>query len=109
MRAAYSPEQKRIIFRSILSSTAFLLSVIAYSSAARSQEENRIESLVFGMKLRAGGQFDNIRPRITTTSDVGPAAGISFITELGLTDILSIHMDLPVVVPIAYGAMLKIL
>jgi hypothetical protein len=84
-----------------------LFSVDAY---AQSDGFSR-NSLIFGFKLRAGGRFDNVR--MCVASDPGTKGGmamdISFFTEIGLTDKMSIVIDIPVMRPILFATAFKML
>jgi hypothetical protein len=60
---------------------------------------------VFGVKLRAGGRYDNVRRCVATSVGTpgGPAADISVFTEVPAGDGRAVHIDLPVMRPILFA------
>jgi len=58
-----------------------------------------------GAKVRGGGRYDNVRMCVATSAGTagGPAMDVSFFTEFGLKDTVSIEANLPVVRPILFG------
>ena len=77
--------------------------------AAREKAEK--QPYAFGLKLRAGGRFDNVRMCVASSAGVqgGPAADISLFAEIGLKDTISVDIDLPLFRPILFAAAFKML
>jgi hypothetical protein len=80
----------------------FLLAVLLLPYRAEAQEGQ----VIFGIKIKAGGRFDNVRMCVASSrgSKGGPAADVTFYTEVGLTDDMSISIDLPVFRPVLFAA-----
>lgn len=62
-------------------------------------------SYVIGVKLRAGGRFDDVRKCVATSKGTpgGPAADISAFVELPIGEDKAVHLDLPVMRPILFA------
>jgi hypothetical protein len=63
-------------------------------------------ALIFGIAIRAGGRFDNVRKCVASPQGTkgGPAADISVFAEIAVSDTVSVHVDLPVMRPILFAA-----
>ncbi len=94
------------------------LAGILFATAVSSQEASAQESAapgdappVFGMKIRAGGRFDNVRMCVASPAGAkgGPAADISAFAEVPLSDKLGLDIDLPVFRPLLFAAAFKML
>jgi hypothetical protein len=68
-------------------------------------------SLILGFKVRAGGRYDDVRMCVASPAGAkgGPAMDISLFAEVGLTDKVSLDIDLPFMRPILFGAAFKML
>ena len=68
-------------------------------------------SLLLGMRLRGGGRYDNVRACVATPAGVpgGPAADVSFVTQIGLTSRTLLDIDLPVMRPILFASAFEML
>ena len=103
-----SPAVRKIVGALLfgLVGAAVILPTTAYA-----QSDTGAGSFVFGVKIRAGGRFDNVRACVASPPGVkgGPAADISFFTEVGVTDDMAVHFDLPVFRPIMFGLAFKML
>jgi hypothetical protein len=62
--------------------------------------------VVLGIKISAGGRYDTVRLCVATGEGVkgGPAADVSFFTEIGIADRQTITVDVPVFRPIFFAA-----
>jgi hypothetical protein len=89
-----------------LAAAAFSREAAALETAAAPQDKP-----VFGLKIRAGGRFDNVRMCIASPQGTkgGPAADISVFAEVPLADTIGLDIDLPVFRPILFGAAFKML
>ncbi len=66
---------------------------------------------VLGLKLRAGGRFDNVRMCVASPPDTqgGPAFDIAFFAELAVQQDMIVAVDLPVMRPVVFGTMFDML
>lgn len=64
-----------------------------------------------GVKLRAGGRFDNVRKCVATSKGTpgGPAADISAFIDVPIGSGRALHFDLPVVRPILFALSFEML
>jgi hypothetical protein len=92
------------MFTRILISTIVLSFIMATSVTAESQSQ-------FGIKVRMGGRFDNVRKCVASQPGTkgGIAADISLFAETPLSDKGSFHIDLPVMRPILFALAFKML
>lgn len=69
------------------------------------QEHLSEGTVVFGIKIRAGGRYDDVRMCVATSAGtkIGPARDVSFITEWGLSEDLVLSLNLPVLRPILFA------
>lgn len=81
------------------------LAAITAPAAAQSEATERGQ-VILGLRLRAGGRYDAVRMCVATPAGVkgGPAADLSFFTELGLGDNVALDLDLPVMRPLLFAA-----
>jgi len=73
---------------------------------AASAQENLSENTVyFGIKISAGGRYDDVRMCVATPAGtrIGPAMDVSFVTEWGLGENLVLSLNLPVLRPILFA------
>lgn len=83
--------------------TALTVATLSSSGAAQSDPTERGQAIL-GFRLRVGGRYDNVRKCVASAPGVkgGPAADISFFTELGLGNDAVLDLDLPVMRPILF-------
>ncbi len=69
------------------------------------------DQVVFGLKLSAGGRYDNVRMCVGSPEGIkgGPAADVSFFTEIGVSQMTSVSINVPVMRPVLFGAAFKML
>mgnify|MGYP000399364919 CR=1 FL=1 len=69
------------------------------------------DSMTFGVKVRIGGRYDNVRMCVATPAGVkgGMAADISAFAEFPAGKGASIHVDMPVMRPILFAAAFRML
>jgi hypothetical protein len=97
--------------RTVWAIAALALGLAVPTGDIAAQDDGGNKPFVLGVKLRAGGRFDNVRMCVATPAGVkgGPAADISLSTEIGLKDTISLDIDLPVFRPILFGVAFKML
>lgn len=85
---------------------ALLAGALSSSTALAAEPGDGAGQVILGIKISAGGRYDTVRRCIATPAGTpgGPAADVSFFTEIGLTDRSAIVVDLPVLRPILFGA-----
>ena len=69
------------------------------------------ENTLFGVKIRVGGRYDNVRMCVATPPGVkgGMAADISAFAEIPVREGTKLHIDLPVMRPILFAAAFRML
>lgn len=84
---------------------SLLVTATATPAAAQTDPTDRGQ-VILGFRLRAGGRYDNVRMCVATPPGTkgGPAADVSFFTEVQLGRDAALDIDLPVVRPILFGA-----
>jgi hypothetical protein len=90
----------------------FSLLIPALQPAAASAQDTVDEDyIILGVKVRAGGRYDNVRMCVGSPAGVkgGPAMDVSFYAEFGISEQMSIAVDLPVMRPILFGAAFEML
>jgi len=72
---------------------------------------NTTPGAAYGVDIRMGGRFDNMRMCVATPEgfQAGPMGDISLFTELGLGDKLALNFTLPVFRPIFFGAAFRMM
>ena len=83
----------------------------AAGAAQDSVEADGATSAIFGVKVRVGGRFDNVRMCVASDPGVkgGPAADVSLFADIGVDDGMSVEFDLPVMRPILFAAAFRML
>jgi hypothetical protein len=101
----------KIIFKYAFILFCLLAGLILFPTNGHTQEGELSNQTIFGLKIKSGGRYDNVRMCVATPAGYkgGPAADIGFYTEIGLTDKMSISFDLPVFRPILFGIAFKML
>lgn len=86
-----------------------LLTIIMFFTVSTNASENG--DVMFGIKIRAGGRYDNVRMCVATAAGVkgGAAADISAFAELPAGPGKRVHIDLPVMRPILFAAAFRML
>lgn len=85
--------------------SVFLLSILL-PGIATAQSDTLKNSFVFGVKVRAGGRYDNVRMCVGSPAGVkgGPAADVSFFMEFGMAGNKALQVDIPLFRPILFAA-----
>lgn len=98
------------VARGLLSMGSLMIGILL-ALPAEAQTVDGDDSFIIGVKIRAGGRFDNVRACVASPAGAkgGPAADISLFTEIGVADNMAVHIDLPVFRPIMFGAAFKML
>ena len=83
---------------------AVALATLAAPASAQPAPTERGQ-VILGFRVRAGGRYDAVRRCVATPAGVkgGPAADVSFFTEIGLDDDLALDLDLPVMRPLLFA------
>jgi hypothetical protein len=86
-----------------------LAAVLAAPLEAHAGDDGKL--LVFGIKVSAGGRYDNVRMCVGSAAGVkgGPAMDIALYAEFGLKADTSLVVTLPVMRPILFGAAFRML
>jgi len=94
-----------------ISILAVLLGITALPSEAHGQSSLGADGVILGIKLRVGGRYDNVRMCVATPAGFkgGPAMDVSLFMDIGLTDRMSLGINLPVFRPILFGAAFRML
>jgi len=79
--------------------------------AAGGDGEGIVPATIFGIAVRAGGRFDNVRKCVASPTGTkgGIAADISFFADIPVGDTASVHINVPVMRPILFAAAFKML
>ncbi len=87
------------------------VAVILAAEESTAQLAEPEDQIIFGLKLRAGGRYDDVRMCVGSPAGVkgGPAADISFFTEFGVSEKMSVSFNIPIMRPILFGAAFKML
>jgi len=92
---------------------AAALAVLLCSSAALAQQEgpDREGMVIFGVKVRAGGRYDNVRMCVASPAGAkgGPAMDVSLFAEVGLAKDITLEVDVPFVRPILFATAFRML
>jgi hypothetical protein len=66
---------------------------------------------IFGIAIRAGGRFDNVRKCVASPTGTkgGPAADISVFAEIPVGDTASVHVNLPLMRPVLFATAFRML
>ncbi len=98
-------ELHSFIFSFFIQLSTIFLMIILIPSFAFSQNDLLNKQPEFGLKIRAGGRYDNVRMCVASPagSKGGPAADVSFFTEFGISDNAALHIDIPIFRPILFG------
>jgi hypothetical protein len=93
--------------KTTLCSAVCMLALLGLSIDARAQAQpDDAGRVLFGIKISAGGRYDTVRLCVATGQGVqgGPSADVSFFTEIGVSDRLTVSVDVPVFRPILFAA-----
>jgi hypothetical protein len=88
---------------------ALAAAVLSWPAAAGAADDGTL--LVFGIKVSAGGRYDDVRMCIASPAGAkgGPALDVSFFTEIGLKRDVSLTINVPVMRPILFAAAFRML
>ena len=94
-------------YRTVRTTLVVLALVLGIAAEAAAQDGQ----VIFGFKVSAGGRYDDVRMGIATPAGGkgGPAMDISFFTEVGLRDNMSLLVNIPVMRPLLFGVGMKML
>ena len=90
---------------------AGLVVVFLFVAVPARTQETQSNHVILGLKISVGGRYDNVRMCVATPPGTkgGLAMDISFFTEIGLDDDMSILVNIPIMRPILFGAAFKML
>jgi hypothetical protein len=83
----------------------------AKPARAAGGDEAVSRAVIFGIAVRAGGRFDNVRKCVASPTGTkgGIAADVSVFADIPVSDTASVHINLPVMRPILFAAAFKML
>jgi hypothetical protein len=89
-----------------LGAVVLLAASLCTAGAAAQTVPDETGRVLFGVRLRAGARYDDVRMCVATAAGVkgGPAADVSLFTELPLGADVGLDLDLPVFRPALFGA-----
>ncbi|MCP4678575.1 MAG: hypothetical protein GY854_24300 [Deltaproteobacteria bacterium] len=90
---------------------AFVLAYLIMGGNARAQNTETGDQVILGLKVSAGGRYDDVRMCVGSPKGVkgGPALDVSFFIETGVSQRMSVSINVPVMRPILFGAAFKML
>ncbi|MBN2525815.1 MAG: hypothetical protein JXR76_05425 [Deltaproteobacteria bacterium] len=103
-----------MFFRNSVLAFFFVFATLFVSTSARAQLTDgtgNADQSIFGFKVSVGGRYDDVRMCVATPPGKkgGPAMDISFFSEIGLRENVSLWVNIPVMRPILFGAAFKML
>ncbi len=80
--------------------------LLTLATAAGAHAQAATDEFIFGVKVRLGGRYDNVRMCVASDPGTrgGVAADVSVFGEFSVGDDASLHVDLPVFRPIMFAA-----
>jgi len=92
-------------------SVAVAIAIACVPSARAAGNDGASDAIVIGIAVRAGGRFDNARKCVASPTGTrgGPAADISLFADFPVSDTAVVHVDLPLMRPILFGAAFEML
>jgi hypothetical protein len=100
-----------IVTTAAVAALGLVLGLALPASAAEGDGTSDPRATIFGIAIRAGGRFDNVRKCVASPTGTkgGPAADISVFAEIAVSDTASVHINLPLMRPILFAAAFKML
>ncbi len=88
-----------------------MLVLVAAIDNGSAQEQLYSDQAIFGIKVQAGARYDDVRMCVASPAGTkgGPAMEISFFTEIGVTEQVSVLVNVPIMRPILFAAAFKML
>ena len=85
--------------------------LVAFAQNAGAQEQSYGDQSIFGLKVQAGARYDDVRMCVASPAGAkgGPAMEISFFTEIGVFEKISVLVNVPIMRPILFAAAFKML
>ena len=85
--------------------------LVAFAQNAGAQEQSYGDQAIFGLKVQAGARYDDVRMCVASPAGAkgGPAMEISFFTEIGVFEKISVLVNVPIMRPILFAAAFKML
>lgn len=85
--------------------------VLAGEVLAQEKGPGRDGTVIFGVKVRAGGRFDNVRMCVASPAGAkgGPAMDVSLFAEIGVAEDIAIEVDVPFVRPLLFATAFRML
>ena len=94
------------VMRRIAIGVFLVVGLAGFPDAVLAQSASSHDQIILGLKIRAGGRYDNVRMCVATPAGVkgGPSVDVSFFMDIGLSDRISLGINVPVVRPLLFGA-----
>lgn len=110
-RQVTANRRKRTIRSLVLATVALAMLAFVEDAVAQEPALSRDGTVIFGVKVRAGGRFDNVRMCVASPAGVkgGPAMDVSLFAEVGLADDIALEVDVPFVRPILFATAFRML
>ncbi len=88
-----------------------MLVMVAFTGNSNAQEQSYADQVIFGIKVQAGARYDDVRMCVASPPGAkgGMALEISFFTEIGVTEQISVLVNVPLMRPILFAAAFKML
>ena len=88
-----------------------MLVVVAFPDNSSAQEQSYSDQVIFGIKAQAGARYDDVRMCVASPPGAkgGMALEISVFTEIGVTEQISVLVNVPLMRPILFAAAFKML
>ena len=90
---------------------AAMLALVAFTENSSAQEQSYSDQVIFGIRVQAGARYDDVRMCVASPPGAkgGMALEISFFTEIGVTEQISVLVNVPLMRPILFAAAFKML
>ncbi len=110
-----SSNHYRVLVRAVVG--FFILVIVLPHGVALGQSAAPAEAIAakdswgYGLKIRAGGRYDNVRMCVASAAGFpgGPALEISAFMEFGLSEDVALSVELPLFRPVFFGAAFSML
>ena len=94
--------------RGLVATVLLATALFSPEVGAQTREEGK---LLFGIKVSVGGRYDDVRMCVASPAGArgGPALDVSFFTEIGIKQDVSVIVNVPVFRPVLFAAAFRML